>query len=126
LIGKDIMGPGATSRGYTCLRDLSNPAATHCLSAQPTHFKQYKKGMDPHESSGIPNFAFYKAAMAIGGHSWDAAGKIWYHSLTGFGASPNMSMKQFANRTRTVAGSMFASKPAIKTAIDKAWKAVGL
>jgi Zn-dependent metalloprotease len=37
LIGKDIMGPGAISRGYTCLRDLANPAATHCLSPQPTN-----------------------------------------------------------------------------------------
>jgi Zn-dependent metalloprotease len=85
LIGKDIMGPGAIARGYTCLRDMSNPAAAHCLSPQPTNFSQYHNGMDPHESSGIPNFAFYKAAMAIGGNSWTVAGKIWYNALTGLG-----------------------------------------
>jgi Zn-dependent metalloprotease len=126
LIGKDIMGPGAIARGYTCLRDMANPAAKHCLAPQPTKFSQYRNGMDPHESSGIPNFAFYKAAMAIGGNSWTIAGKIWYQAITGFGPSPNMTMKQFADRTRTLAGSLFTSKPAIKNAVDKAWKDVGL
>ena len=107
LIGKEIMGPGAIARGFTCLRDLSDPAASHCLSPQPTKFSQYHNGMDPHDSSGIPNFAFYKAAMAIGGKSWKVAGNIWYHALTNFGPSPNMTMKQFANRTRKLAGSLF-------------------
>src|SRR5258706_14797775 len=126
LIGKEIMGPGAIARGFTCLRDMSNPAASHCLSPQPTKFSQYKNGMDPHESSGIPNFAFYKAAMAIGGKSWQTAGKIWYQALTGFGPSPNMTMKAFANRTRSVAASLFPAKPALKTAGSNASTAVGL
>lgn len=126
LIGKEIMGPGATARGLTCLRDLSNPAAGHCLSPQPTRFSQYRNGMDPHESSGIPNFAFYKAAMAIGGKSWEKAGRIWYKALTGFAPSPNMKMKTFANRTRKLAGSMFPAEPAVKAAVDEAWTDVGL
>lgn len=120
------MGPGATARGFTCLRDMSNPAAAHCLSPQVTHFSQYQNGMDPHDSSGIPNFAFYKAAMAIGGKSWDTAGKIWFQALTGFAPNPNMKMKVFANRTRTLAGTLFPTDPTIKVAVDNAWKAVGL
>src|SRR5207253_1079115 len=48
LIGKDIMGPAALQRGFTCLRDMANPAAKHCLAPQPTKFSQYKPGMDPH------------------------------------------------------------------------------
>jgi len=126
LIGKEIMGPGAISRGFTCLRDMSNPAGAHCLAPQPTKFSQYHNGMDPHESSGIPNFAFYKAAMAIGGKSWQTAGKIWYQALTGFGPNPNLKMKAFANRTRSLAASLFPSKPAVKAAVHNAWKAVGL
>lgn len=126
LIGKEIMGPGAIARGFTCLRDMSSPAGAHCLSPQPTKFSQYHNGMDPHESSGIPNFAFYKAAMAIGGKSWQTAGKIWYQALTGFGPTPNMTMKAFANRTRSLAGSLFPAKPAVKAAVNNAWKAVGL
>ena len=82
--------------------------------------------MDPHYSSGIPNFAFYKAAMAIGGKSWDKAGKIWYQALTGFAPNPNMKMSVFANRTRTLAGSLFPGDGAVTTAVDSAWTAVGL
>ncbi len=126
LIGKDIMGPGAIKRGFTCLRDMSNPAANHCLSPQPINFSQYRDGMDPHESSGIPNFVFYKAAMTVGGKSWEKVGKIWYQALTGFSASPNMKMKVFANRTRKLASSMFPAELAIQAAVDKAWKNVGL
>lgn len=126
LIGKDIMGPGALARGYTCLRDLSNPAAAHCLSPQPINFSQYQNGMDPHESSGIPNFAFYKAAMAIGGNSWAITGQIWYKALTGFAPSPNMTMKQFANRTRKIAASLYPTQSNVKAAVKAAWNAVGL
>lgn len=126
LIGKDIMGPGSISRGYTCLRNMANPAAANCLSPQPMHYSQYKTGMDPHYSSGIPNFAFYKAAMAIGGNSWEKVGLIWYKALTGYVASPNMKMLTFANRTRSLAGSLFPTEPSIKTAINNAWIAVGL
>lgn len=126
LIGKEIMGPGAIARGFTSLRNLSNPASIRCLSPQPTRFAQYHDGMDPHYSSGIPNFAFYKAAMAIGGNSWTIAGKIWYLAVTGFGPSPNMTMKQFATRTRSLAVSLFLARPAVKVAVDNAWKAVGL
>ena len=126
LIGKEIMGPGAIARGFTCLRDMAKPAASHCLAPQPTKFSQYHDGMDPHESSGIPNLAFYKAATAIGGKSWEKTGKIWYQALAGFAPSPNMKMKVFADRTRKLAGTLFPADPSIKTAVDKAWKAVGL
>lgn len=126
LIGKEIMGPGAVTRGFTCLRDMSNPAANHCVAPQPTHFSKYRDGMDPHESSGIPNFAFYKAAKAIGGKSWEKTGKIWYQALTGFAPNPNMKMKAFADRTRSLAGSLFPADASIKAAVDKAWKDVGI
>src|SRR5258706_4667085 len=126
LIGKEIMWPCALAYGFTCLRGMSNPAAKHCLAPQPTKYSQYKPGMDPHYSSGIPNLAFYKAAVAIGGKSWEKAGKIWYMALTGFPPKPSMNMKFFADRTRTLAKSMFSSEPAVATAVAKAWTVVGL
>lgn len=126
LIGKGIMGPGAIAQGFTCLRDMANPAATHALAPQPTHFNQYQNGMDPHESSGIPNFAFYKAATAYGGKSWEKVGKVWYKALAGYVASPNLRMLSFANRTRRQAKLMFPGDVALYDAINNAWKAVGL
>ena len=122
LIGHDIMGPVAKSKGFTCLRDMANPAATHALAPQPTHFSQYHAGMDPHYSSGIPNFAFYKASKAAGGHSWDKVGQIWYKALTTPPPNPNTTMVQFANLTR----SLSASDAALHNAINAAWVAVGL
>ena len=89
-------------------------------------FRIIGRGSDPHESSGVPNFAFYKAAMAIGGNSWDKAGQIWYNSMTAFGASPNMRMNKFADRTRQVAVNLFPTEAAVATAVDQAWKGVGL
>jgi Zn-dependent metalloprotease len=126
LIGHEIMGPKAKARGYTCLRDMANPAAAHCLAPQPTHFSQYHAGMDPHYSSGIPNLAFYKTCMAAGGHSWDIVGQIWYKALTGFPPSPNMLMSAFANRTRSLAKSMYPGNATIQSAVNNAWTAVGL
>jgi Zn-dependent metalloprotease len=126
LIGKDIMGPQALKMGYTCLRDMANPAAKHCLSPQPTKFSQYRTGQDPHISSGIPNLAFYVVAKAIGGHSWEKAGQIWYKAMTGFGPTPNMKMKAFANRTRAVAAQLYPGNTAIAGAVNGGWKKVGL
>jgi Zn-dependent metalloprotease len=126
LIGHDIMGPAALERGYTCLRDMSDPAAKHCLSPQPKHFSKFRKGMDPHTSSGIANFAFHEAAMAIGGKCWDTVGQVWYEALTGFAPQPNMKMKTFANRTRAVAKRRFPGNAAVSAAVDSGWTAVGL
>jgi Zn-dependent metalloprotease len=126
LIGKGIMGPGAIAAGFTCLRDMANPAAAHCLAPQPTQFAQYRDGMDPHESSGIPNFAFYKAAKAYGGKSWEKVGKVWYKALAGYRPSPNLRMLSFANRTRRQARLLFPGDLALYNAINAAWKAVGL
>ncbi|TBB15616.1 M4 family peptidase (plasmid) [Rhizobium ruizarguesonis] len=126
LIGGDIIGPAAARKGITCLRDLANPAAAHCIAAQPSHYSQYVPGMDPHFSSGIPNTAFYTAAMAIGANSWDTAGQIWYSAMTGSGASPNMSMKKFADRTRQVAAQIFPGNAVVANAVDQGWIHVGL
>ncbi|MBB3173676.1 Zn-dependent metalloprotease [Endobacter medicaginis] len=126
LIGAAIIGPVAHQKGFTCLRDMAAPKAAHALAAQPDHYYPGIGNLDPHYSSGPPNLAFCKAATAIGGHSWDKAGKIWYKAQTGFGPSPNMTMPQFAARTRSLAQSMFASTPAVHAAVDAAWTAVGL
>ena len=126
LIGREILGPAARSRGYTCLRDLANPAAEHCLAPQLTHFSQYRDGQDPHDTSGIANLAFCSAARAIGGHSWEKAGVIWYAALTGFAPQPAMKMKTFATRTRRLARSRFPGEPAVTAAVNAAWAAVGL
>jgi Zn-dependent metalloprotease len=126
FIGKDIMGPGATARGFTCLRDMADPGGAHCLTPQPFNFSNFQTGMDPHISSGIPNLAFYTAAKAIGGKSWETVGQIWYKALIGSAPSPNMTMKTFANRTRQLATQMDPANATVANAIDAGWTGVGL
>lgn len=126
LIGKDIMGPAAIAMGKTCLRDMAAPRANHCLAPQIDHFSQYANGQDPHVTSGVPNRAFCLAAKAIGGKSWEKAGKIWYAVMTGYAPQPNMTMKTFAKRTRVKARQLFPTQPAVLAAVNNAWLSVGL
>jgi Zn-dependent metalloprotease len=126
LIGSGILGPAALARGYRCLRDMAHPAAKHCLSPQPTRFAQYRDGMDPHDSSGIANFAFFQAATDIGGRSWETAGRIWYRAMTAYRPNPGLRMASFANRIRGAARELYPDIPPVQKAVDQAWKAVGL
>ncbi len=124
LIGPGIMGPAAKAKGYTCLRDMANPGAAHCLSPQPSLYKDYKPGMDPHDSSGIPNHAFYLIAMAIGGKSWEKAGQIWYNAL--LGAKKTTNFKSFANLTVTATKKLYPKDAATLKAVQNGWKSVGV
>ena len=70
--------------------------------------------------------AFYTAAKAIGGKSWEKTGQIWYKALTGFAPRPNMTMRAFANRTRQLATQMYPGDAPVANAINAGWVAVGL
>lgn len=126
LIGADIMGPAAKQRGFTCLRDMADPAAAHCLAAQPTKYSELKPGMDPHKTSGPPNLAFHNACVAAGGKSWETVGKVWYEVLVNSGPHPNLRMTEFAAMTRDSAGRLFSGQPAVVKAVDTGWTSVGL
>ena len=126
LIGSGIMGPAAQQRGYTCLRDMADPGAKHCLSPQPVDYKHYVPGGDPHVNSGIPNRGFYEIAKAIGGNSWEKAGKIWYAALTSKKATKSMKFKAFAKLTVSAAKTLFAADASIAAAVTKGWKTVGV
>jgi Zn-dependent metalloprotease len=126
LIGAGILGPAAKKKGFTCLRDLSTPAAAHCLSKQPSNYSDYVPGSDPHISSGIPNHAFYLVATGIGGKSWEKAGKIWYAALTDPKATSTMKFKAFSNLTKSAAKALFPKDPSVYAAVAAGWKAVGV
>lgn len=126
LIGHEIMGPAAKAKGFTCLRDMANPAANHCLAPQPTQYSQLTPGMDPHYASGPPNLAFCNACKALGGKSWEKIGQVWYQSLAAFGPAPDMKMRQFADRTRQLAHTVYSADAAVAAAVDSGWASVGL
>jgi Zn-dependent metalloprotease len=126
LIGHDIMGPVSQKKGFTALRNMANPADTHVLAPQPTKYSQITAGMDPHYSSGPPNMAFCVACKTAGGKSWETVGQVWYGAMIGSPATPNMTMKAFAAKTRQVAAQMFKTTPSVGAAVDQGWKQIGL
>ncbi|MBB6251600.1 M4 family metallopeptidase [Nitrospirillum iridis] len=130
LIGEGLLIPKAgTNR--TALRSLKAPGTAYDdpdlgKDPQPATMKDYYSGSDDnygvHINSGIPNHAFYLAATKIGGKAWEVAGAIWYEVLT-TRLQLWSEFKDAAAATREVAQKHGA---AAGTAVDDAWKAVGL
>src|SRR5580693_2238911 len=97
LIGAGIMGPDAKAKGFTCLRDMIDPRAAHCLSPQPASYKDFDPTGDVHENSGIPNRAFAAFAQNLGGNTYDMAIKVWYDACVS-GLSSRATFVDFAQR----------------------------
>ncbi|HEY4893597.1 MAG TPA: M4 family metallopeptidase [Reyranella sp.] len=122
LIGAGIMGPDAKAKGFTCLRDMVNPGAAHCLSQQPGSFKDFDPTGDVHDNSGIPNRAFAVFAQSLGGNTYDLAIKVWYDACVS-GLSSRATFADFAQATVAAAQK---KGPAVAKAATDAWQAVDL
>jgi Zn-dependent metalloprotease len=110
LVGQGIFLPGVSARA---LRDMAHPGTAYddpTLGQDPQvgDMKDYVDTTDDnggvHINSGIPNRAFYLAATAIGGHTWEGAGQIWYAALTGGQVSADTDFAGFAAATIAAAG----------------------
>lgn len=77
-----------------------------------------------HTNSGIPNHAFYLAAIQIGGNAWEKAGRIWYETVRDPRLKRNANFAQFAKLTVLNAAHFFTD--AEKQAVIKAWTQVGV
>jgi Zn-dependent metalloprotease len=99
---------------------------------QPAHMSDYRRlrwwedNGGVHINSGIPNRAFYLAAVNIGGFSWEQAGHIWYEALTSPTLSPFARFQQFAQETITAAIDLFGLNSAEHQAVNEAWAEVGV
>jgi Zn-dependent metalloprotease len=77
-----------------------------------------------HTNSGIPNHAFYLTAIALGGHAWEKAGRIWYETLRDKRLKPAATFREFARYTVDNADRGFGA--AERRAVADAWNAVGI
>jgi Zn-dependent metalloprotease len=127
LLAKKVKG--------TALRSMKAPGTAYDDTVlgkdpQPDNMKNYlKTNQDSggvHINSGIPNKAFYLAAMSIGGNAWDKTGRIWYGALLDPLVLPNTDFAQFAKVTVQVADKTYGAKSTEKKAVADAWKAVGI
>jgi hypothetical protein len=95
---------------------------------QPAHMSHYVTTSSDnggvHINSGIPNHAFYLLAVALGGHSWEKAGLIWYTTLCDSRLSSNAQFQDFANLTADNAGRLFGDVE--QQAVINAWQQVGI
>jgi len=79
-----------------------------------------------HLNSGIPNRAFYLVAEAIGGYAWEAAGQIWYDTLTGPNLRRTADFAMFARATAIAAAQRFGANSIEHEAVVAGWQGVGL
>ncbi|KRE84365.1 M4 family metallopeptidase [Arthrobacter sp. Soil764] len=77
-----------------------------------------------HINSGIPNRAFYLVADALGGHAWEAPGRIWYEALTNGSLPPAATFTVFARATVRAATDLFGSDSKEHDAVRGAWETV--
>ena len=125
LVGQGIFLPGIHARA---LRDMAHPGTAYddpTLGKDPQvgDMKDFVRTTDDnggvHTNSGIPNRAFYLAATAIGGDTWDGAGQIWYAALTGGQVAADTDFAGFAAATVAAAGDH-------ADAVRQAWSTVGI
>jgi hypothetical protein len=79
-----------------------------------------------HINSGIPNRAFYLAAVQIGGYAWEKAGRIWYETLLSPRMTPKIDFRGFARLTSATAAQLYGAGSPETKAVDDAWRAVGV
>lgn len=132
LVGVGLFRPGINARA---LRSMLEPG---------TAYDDPQLGRDPqvgsvadyvdteddnggvHINSGIPNRAFALAAIALGGFSWERAGRCWYGALVGGEVTTRTDFLGFAQATLASAGRLFSDDPAVAEAIRTAWAEVGV
>jgi Zn-dependent metalloprotease len=120
LIGADIVGPALKP----ALRSMKAPGTANPHDTQPADMDGYVQGGDVHTNSGIPNRAFYTVASTLGGHAWDAAGKIWYATLTDSALTSGAAFHDFAKLTLRNAQRLYGVTSKEAHAVQAGWAAV--
>ncbi|HYH07640.1 MAG TPA: M4 family metallopeptidase [Thermoanaerobaculia bacterium] len=131
LIGADLL----TSRvNGEAIRSMKAPGTAYDdkilgRDPQPAHLRDYVKthadDRGVHINSGIPNHAFYRVAIALGGNAWETAGKIWYRALT-TELGPRSRFQHCADATWRAAGALFGRGSEPQQAVRAGWKDVGI
>ncbi|MDX7987092.1 M4 family metallopeptidase [Xenorhabdus sp. 12] len=132
LLGRELLATSLNPPNYSYLgmRSLKTPGQANICDLQVAHMDDYRvlpevfDNGGVHINSGIPNKAFYLLATALGGYSWNIAGKIWYNALVGSNLTSSTTFKDFAyitvSRTRDKFGQRFAN------IVADSWSQVGI
>jgi Zn-dependent metalloprotease len=132
VIGADLFQPGVSGIG---LRSMKAPGTAYDdprlgKDPQPAHMDDFVTTTEDsggvHINSGIPNRAFYLAAIELGGNAYGDPGKIWYRALTSDELNENATFADFAQATRDAATELYGADSSQLAAVTKAWQQVGV
>jgi Zn-dependent metalloprotease len=131
LIGAEVLAAGVQGRA---VRSMAAPGTAYDdpllgRDPQPAHMRNYVDTADDnggvHVNSGIPNHAFYLAAIALGGKTWEVLGRIWYTTLTQR-LTADAGFDDFARATVDIAGELYGNGGRVQRIVADAWDTVGL
>lgn len=132
LIGAELLTERVEGRA---MRSLAEPGSAYDDSVlgkdpQPGHMNDYVETQSDnggvHINSGIPNRAFYLAAIALGGYAWQRAGWVWYDALHDPQLAADSNFVAFAELTVNSADRRFGTQSQEVTAVRDAWRMVGV
>ena len=131
IIGEGLFTSRVQGEG---IRSMKSPGTAYDdpilgKDPQPAHMKKIYRGSDDnggvHINSGIPNHAFYTAAVTLGGFAWERAGKIWYVALADHVKSKT-DFSEAAEMTLAVAASLYGKGSKEQKAVREGWSEVGV
>ncbi|MGZ7041378.1 MAG: M4 family metallopeptidase, partial [Thermoanaerobaculia bacterium] len=131
-----LVGAGLLAKGVhgVAVRSMKAPGTAYDdpvlgKDPQPATMRNFVKTQEDnggvHINCGIPNHAFYRVAILLGGKAWEVAGRIWYRTLT-VELKRNASFLDCANATVKVARDMYGEASPAYHAVAEGWAAVGI
>ncbi|MGR4067433.1 M4 family metallopeptidase [Billgrantia sp. C5P2] len=132
LIGKGLFTERVAGRA---LRSMARPGTAYDdpllgRDPQPDHMDAFvvteADSGGVHINSGIPNRAFHLTAMALGGHAWERAGRIWYDTLVDRRLEQDSDFAAFATLTLDNAERRYGAMSQEATAVREGWRRVGV
>nr|WP_294691394.1 protealysin inhibitor emfourin [uncultured Friedmanniella sp.] len=132
LIGEGLFLPGIRARA---LRSMLEPGTAYDdpqlgrdpqVGSMADYIETDDDNGGVHLNSGIPNRAFALAARALGGQTWDRAGRVWYDALTGGVVGADTDFVGFADATIDAAARLFPDDAGVAEQVRAAWQQVGV
>lgn len=134
LIGAEIFTPEIDA---DALRSMKAPGTAYDNAMfgkdpQPDHMDNFMELPDTddgdnggvHINSGIPNKAFYLAAIALEGFAWETVGPVWYDALRA--SNESTEFQEFADTTFLKAGQRYGIGSKEQQSVGEAWSDVGI
>ncbi|MBI1784742.1 M4 family metallopeptidase, partial [Candidatus Sumerlaeota bacterium] len=113
---RSLKAPGTAYLNHPILGNDPQPAAMSDYRILPA----WQDNGGVHINSGIPNHAFYLAAMAIGGYAWEKTGWIWFRALTDY-LGPKADFLRAARATVQAARDLYGAGGTEEKAVADAW-----